>query len=318
MEGADRDSVHVGIKVPSRGALASSDALSRTARLAERCGFDSVWVSDHVVMPVEMRSEYPFRRDGRPPFDPATRFQDPFVALAYLAAVTSSVRLGIGVLLLPLGHPFVVAKQAATLDLLSGGRLILGVGVGWMREEFELLGQHFSTRGERTDAGIVTLRASWSDDPIDFRGAASGPGSVAMAPKPRQGASLPVWVGGDSSAAPARAVRLGDGWFGSNVRPGAYAGLAGEVRRRRRNVLPDKPMTLGIKVPVSPPRDARWLCDAYTAAGADIVVFDMDMERITLDGACDVIEQMAEVLELEPRDEPVSCDDGSAISQGIR
>lgn len=306
MTGDGRGSeTRIGVKAPNWGSLASSDSLSDTARLAERRGFDAIWVSDHVVMPTEPKSTYPFRADGRPPFDPRTPFQDPFVALAFVAAVTSYVELGIGVLVLPMRHPILVAKQAATLDVLSGGRAVLGVGTGWMREEFELLGQDFTARGRRTDEAIAIMRACWSDDPVDLGPAADRFGSVAMAPKPLRGAGLPVWVGGHSARALQRAARVGDGWYGSNVLPDAYAPLAKEVRRLREEHrgTADDAFTLGIKVPVSDPGDAARLREGYEAAGAGLIVFDMDMEHISHDGACDVIERTADVLGLPARKE---------------
>jgi probable F420-dependent oxidoreductase len=295
----------IGVKAPNWGSLASSDHLSSTARLAEQRGFDSIWVSDHVVMPTELNSPYPFRPDGKPPFDPRTPFQDPFVALAFMAAVTRHVELGIGVLVLPMRQPILVAKQAATLDVLSGGRAILGVGTGWMREEFELLGQDFTTRGRRTDDAIAIMRACWRDDPIDLGDDARQLGPVAMAPKPVGGRGLRVWVGGHSPAALGRAARIGDGWYGSNVLPYDYRRLATEVRRLRdEHHGPGDAFTLGIKVPVCDPADALELRDGYEQAGADVIVFDMDMEFISHQAACDVIEGTADVLGLEAREEP--------------
>jgi probable F420-dependent oxidoreductase len=292
--------LHVGIKVPNWGSLGSTDALSSTARLAEDLGFDSVWVSDHVVMPVELRSPYPFRADGKPPFDPRTPFQDPFVALAYIAAITRRVELGIGVLVLPMRHPILVAKQAATLDVLSGGRLVLGVGAGWMREEFDLLDQDFARRGHQIDEGIRTMRACWSEDPIDLGDRAADLGPIAIAPKPPRGPALPIWIGGHSEPALNRAARLGDGWYASALTPGDFAPRADEVRRRRAATRPGHPLKLGIRVPPMPdPADSSRLATAYGAAGADVIVFDMEMERTSLGRACEVIERTADALELD-------------------
>ena len=291
---------HVGIKVPNWGSLGTTDALSATAQLAEARGFDSVWVSDHVVMPVRLRSPYPFRADGKPPFDPRTPFQDPFVALAYIAAVTRRVELGIGVLVLPMRHPILVAKQAATLDVLSGGRLVLGVGAGWMREEFALLDQDFARRGRQLDEGIATMRACWSEDPVDLGDRTADLGPIAIAPKPPRGPSLPIWIGGHSEPALNRAVRLGDGWYASALTPEDFAPLADEVRCRRAAARPGVPLKLGIRVPPLPdPGQSSRLAMAYAAAGADVVVFDMEMERTSLGRVCEVIERTADALELD-------------------
>jgi probable F420-dependent oxidoreductase len=293
-----RQSLHVGIKLPNWGSLAATDALSWTAKLAEDRGFDSVWVSDHVVMPVELTSPYPFRADGKPPFDPRAPFQDPFVALAFIAAITERVELGIGVLVLPMRHPILVAKQAATLDVLSRGRLVLGVGSGWMREEFELLDQEFATRGRRMDDSIGSMRACWSEDPVDLDSGSRGVGPIAIAPKPPRGPALPIWIGGHSPPALERAARLGDGWYGSSLSPAAYAPMAEEVQRRRAAFRPGDPLTLGIKAPASDPADSNALCHAYAAAGADVVVLDMEMEHTSPERVRETIERTADALGL--------------------
>jgi probable F420-dependent oxidoreductase len=270
-----------------------------TARLTEARGFGSVWVSDHVVMPLEPAHRYPFSEDGKPPFDPRTPFQDPFVALAFVASITSRVQLGTGVLVLPLRHPILVAKQAATLDALSGGRLVLGIGTGWMREEFDLLERDFDGRGRGTDEAIATLRACWSEDPIELGDDRFG--RLAMAPKPVQRERLPVLVGGHSPAALRRAVQLGDGWYGSNVDPSAFERLAEQVRARRRVERPDSDFRVGVKAPLAGPADVARLEREYGDGGADFLVIDLDFQRVALPEACDLIGRFADELGLDDR-----------------
>jgi probable F420-dependent oxidoreductase len=293
--------VHIGIKLPSWGPLASFDALTETAQLAERRGYDSVWVSDHVVMPVEPKSPYPFSSDGRPPFDPRTPFLDPFVALAWIGALTTRVQLGTGVLILPLRHPIAVGKQAASVDALAAGRLVLGIGTGWMREEFELLDQDWERRGRRTDEALATLRACWGEDPIDIGSDEFGP--LAMSPKPPAGAAVPILVGGHAGPALRRAARLADGWYGSNVGPETFEALAADVRRQRSDTGSVARFTVGIKAPLAPPSEAAEQEKAYTEAGADFVVFDLDYasEALDLRSACQVIDAIADELGLDER-----------------
>ena len=196
-----------GIHLPQIGRKAGPEAISEAARQAEALGFDDIWVNDHLAVPAGA------------PYPPSASFYEPVVTLTWAAAATSTTRLGTSVLVLPLRHPVHLAKELATLDLLSGGRLILGAGVGWLREEFEALGVPPAERGARTDESIDLLRRCWSEDSIDHDGGKVATTMRAIRTLPQPGRRIPIWIGGVSEAAVARAIRLGDGWHGVRLSP---------------------------------------------------------------------------------------------------
>ena len=214
--------VRIGCTLPSSGPQADPAALGALAQTAEDLGFDSVWVDDHVIVPETVRSAYPYRPDGRFATAPDQPFLEPVASLAYLAGVTRRVRLGISVLVLPYRHPLLTAKMIATIDTLSNGRVELGVGVGWMWEEFAALGQPrsiYDHRGVATEEQLRILKAVWTQD------IAAGDGEfypferVGTRPHPVQKPHPPVWVGGHSRAALRRAARYGDGWLPFSAQP---------------------------------------------------------------------------------------------------
>jgi probable F420-dependent oxidoreductase len=181
------------------------------ARAAEEAGFSTLWAPEHVVVPVEYRSVYGFSADGK--IQTADKdFPDPLIWLSYVAAVTSKIRLGTGIVILPQRNPVILAKSTATLDKLSGGRFILGIGVGWFREEFDAVGAPFDNRIARAEEQVAVMREIWGNDAAGFAGEHYSFEPVKSFPKPRLG-HVPVHVGGDSKAAARRAGRLGDGFF---------------------------------------------------------------------------------------------------------
>ena len=182
------------------------------ARAAEAAGFDSLWTVEHVVVPAGYQSSYPYDPSGRMPGKDDSPVPDPLVWLAYLPAATTTVKLATGVLILPQRNPVVLAKELATLDALSGGRVLLGIGVGWLEEEFEAVGVPFAERAARTDEAVAALRALWSEERASFSGTFSNFRDCIVRPQPVNGA-IPVHVGGHSDAAARRAGRLGDGFF---------------------------------------------------------------------------------------------------------
>jgi probable F420-dependent oxidoreductase len=187
--------------------------LPDVAALAEEHGFDSIWVPEHLVFPVEIPPAYLYSVDGFPPMRSDSPAYDPWILLATVAARTSKIRLGTNVYILPLRHPIAVARSVVTLDRVSGGRVNFGVGVGWMREEYEAVGQDFTNRGSRADEIIPLLRRLWSEDVIEHHGAHYDIPPVTFEPKPLQKPSIPIYVGGTSPAALRRAALLGDGWM---------------------------------------------------------------------------------------------------------
>ncbi len=210
--------MNFGCHLPIWGPGATRHALITLARRVEAMGFDSVWASDHVVIPFEIRSRYPYNATGDFPLPPTTNFLEPLTALALVAGATERVQLGTTVLVLPHRHPVLAAKALATLDHLAPGRVILGAGVGWMREEIELLGAPYEQRGAWTDEAIRIMRACWRDERVSFRGRFFSFPEIGFAPRPANG-SIPIWIGGHTPRAMRRVAELGDGWHAAFATP---------------------------------------------------------------------------------------------------
>ncbi len=193
---------------------------------AEAAGFESVWGGEHVVLPDTIASKYPYAPDGKIPAEPDTPIPDPLLWLAYVAAVAPTLRLGTCILIVPQRNPLVLAKELATLDHLTGGRVELGLGVGWLREEFDALGVAWERRGARNDEYIAAMRALWAGPHAEFHGEFVDFPPVTCSPRPVNG-TVPILVGGDTDAAIQRAVRIADGYFpgeGDAERLGALIG----------------------------------------------------------------------------------------------
>lgn len=202
----------VGIVFANIAQLGDAEGAQALAEACEAHGVESVWTVEHVVVPANYRSEYPYSRDGRMPGGEDSPIPDPLVWLTWVGAHSSTLRLGTGVLILPQRNPPILAKEVATLDRFTGGRVLLGVGVGWLREEFEALGADFDRRGAVTDEHIEALRELWTSDEPTYRGQHVHFERALSHPKPAQG-SVPIIVGGHSEPAARRAGRLGDGFF---------------------------------------------------------------------------------------------------------
>lgn len=179
---------------------------------AEEAGFESLWTVEHVVIPSSYDSPYPYSSSGKMAGAPDVSIPDPIVWLAWMGARTSRIRLGTGILILPQRNPLVTAKALGTLDDFSAGRVEAGIGVGWLREEFEALGAAFEDRGARTDEYIAAMRAVWASDSASYRGRFVSFEEINVNPKPRNG-TIPITIGGHSKAAARRAGRIGDGLF---------------------------------------------------------------------------------------------------------
>jgi probable F420-dependent oxidoreductase len=210
--------VRYGITFANTARWANSGEALDAARQAEAAGFESLWTVEHVVYPDDYQSKYPYSGDGRMPAVPSTPIPDPLIWLAYVAAVTTKLRLATGILILPERNPVVLAKELATLDHLSGGRVELGIGVGWLKEEFEALGIPWARRGARTDEYILAMRALWAGDGASFEGDFASFERVSSNPKPPNG-SVRIVIGGHSRAAAERAGRLADGFFPARGSP---------------------------------------------------------------------------------------------------
>jgi probable F420-dependent oxidoreductase len=204
--------VKFGIAFANIGPFAEPDGAAAFALAAEAAGFDSLWTVEHVVVPKGYDSTYPYDPSGRMPGPEESPIPDPLIWLAFLAGVTSRIRLGTGILILPQRNPVVLAKETASLDVMSGGRLDLGIGVGWLEEEFDAIGVPFAERGRRTDDAVEALRALWTGEPASHHSDFVDFTDCISMPKPTQ-ASIPVHVGGHTEVAARRAGRLGDGFF---------------------------------------------------------------------------------------------------------
>lgn len=240
----------LSVEFPSVSYREGAEAVRHFARAVEEIGYDEIDMFDHVVM------GYPI--EGRPPgpYQPTMPILEALMTLAHVAAVTSRIGLGTEVLVLPQRDPTLVAKQVSTLDTLSGGRVRLGIGVGWQEAEYEALGEDFHTRGARMDEAIALLRAYWSDARVDFEGTHYRATAMSMEPKPPQGRRLPLWIGGNSEAAYHRVGRFGDGWMGGQVSDAESARRVIESIHRHAENAGRDPRTIGLQCMVAaPPRD---------------------------------------------------------------
>ncbi len=219
-----------GIAFANIRRFAQPDEACALVAAAERAGFESVWTVDHVVVPSGYESKYPYDPSGRLPSGEDAPFPDPLIWLAYVARETSTIRLATGILILPERNPLVLAKELATLDCLSSGRVILGVGLGWMREEFEALGIPFEGRGVRAEESIAAMRALWSQERASYSGSTVRFEDVFLRPQPPGGA-VPIHIGGHSQVAARRAGRIGDGFFPFGVDRDQLPSLVDTVRR---------------------------------------------------------------------------------------
>lgn len=207
----------VGLHALGIGAGARRDVIDAVAAAAEARGFATLWAGEHVVMVDRAESKYPYSADGLIAVPAQADWLDPMIGLSFAAAATSTIRIATGVLLLPEHNPVALAKQAASLDTLSGGRLTLGVGIGWSREEFEALGVPFARRGARAAEYAAAMRTLWRDDVASFAGEFTRFDAVRVNPKPVRDRRIPIVLGGNGDAALRRAAAWGDGWYGFNL-----------------------------------------------------------------------------------------------------
>ena len=212
--------MHFGWVIHNRSETGKRDVMVRLARHADRLDFNSIWVTDHVVLPTRTGSRYPYSATGAFPIQPHEDYLEPLTVLTYLAACTERVGLGVSVMILPHRNPILAAKILSTLDVLSGGRLLCGVGVGWLEEEFRALGlPPFRERGAYSDECIKIFKELWTkEDPV-FEGRYHRFRDIKFAPKPIQKPHPPIWVGGHTRRARERAGELGDAWHPLGLRP---------------------------------------------------------------------------------------------------
>jgi probable F420-dependent oxidoreductase len=221
--------VKFGLAFASSVGTDSQSALE-ICRRAEAAGFDSVWGGEHVIRPDRIESSYPYTADGEMPGDAETSIPDPLIWLAYVGAVAPTLQLGTCILIVPQRNPVVLAKELATLDVLTDGRVELGLGVGWLREEFDALGIPWERRGARNDEYVAAMRALWAGPHAEYHGEFVDFDPVTCSPRPVNG-SIPIMVGGDTPVAIRRAARMADSYFPGTTDPEKLAGLIQDMRR---------------------------------------------------------------------------------------
>jgi probable F420-dependent oxidoreductase len=272
--------MRVGIHLPHIGRKAGPEAIRRAAIQAEELGFADAWTSEHIIIPKGA------------PYPPSALFYDPVLTLTWAAAYTKRIGLGTSVLVLPMRHPLPLAKELATLQNLSEGRLILGAGVGWLEAEFAALGVPFRERGRRMDEGIAMMLAVWSEDHVSFpsRHIPAVIEDMRMLPQPVK--PIPIWIGGSSEAALARAARL-DGWHGSRLSPEEAAPIV----RRLREERPEPEFTISLRTAWDGRDDGELgtRLAAYGASGVDH--FLVEPAERTLDDWLRVVERVARAVE---------------------
>jgi probable F420-dependent oxidoreductase len=283
------------LSLQNRGLLARPETLLPLAERADASGYDAIWVTDHVALPRHPASPYPNSASGQPPWLPDVDYLEPLTTLAYLAARTRRARVGTSVLVVPVRPPLVTAKMLASLDVLSGGRLIVGVGTGWLAEEFDALGVPFKERGARTDEYLRAFKECWTSAAPSFEGTFLRFGGISMNPKPLQKPHPPIWIGGHGPRVLRRVVELGDGWTPMALRPPGLhepAALGAAVRElhdllvaRRRD---PRSVTIAVKLPLKfgrasgdralmtgAPGEIAADLQRYRAAGVDHFALDL-------------------------------------------
>jgi probable F420-dependent oxidoreductase len=252
--------MRLGIHLPHIGRKAGPEAIRRAARQAEELGFADLWASEHLILPKGVA--YP----------PSPYFYEPVVTLAWAAAATRRIGIGTSVLVLPLRHPLPLAKELGTLQCLSEGRLILGVGVGWLEAEFAAARVPFRERGRRLEEGIAMLRALWSEDPVNFEGRLIPARIRDMRALPQPSSPIPIWIGGGSEAAIARALALGEGWHGSRFTPEAATPIVARLKRERRS--PGFVISLRTRWDGKDEKELETRLAAYAAVGVEHVLVE--------------------------------------------
>lgn len=263
--------MRVGAKLPDFGQAAIENSIGDCARRAEEAGFDSVWVSDHIVMPVRSQSPYPFSKDGRMTWEPTAPWYEAIVSMAVASASTRRVEIGSAVLVVPLRNPILLAKQIATLDVLSKGRVTLGVGAGWLAEEFEALNVPFADRGSLLTEWIEIMRDCWEGSPRPRKGAYTVPEGVICQPIPTR--RVPILIGGTSPAAIRRIVSHGDGWLGFMDIETLNPKAVGAIRRKMAaGAINDEPKRVALRIVGDPYELASYLPDLQRAGVDDVIV----------------------------------------------
>ena len=311
--------VRFGFSLQGRGVLAGREGITTLAKRAEALGYDSVWVTDRMLIPVRSRSAYPYSPTGAFPLGPDEPWLEPLTAVTYLASITERINVGTSVLVIPYRNPIFTAKALATADYLSGGRVILGAGIGWWREEFAALGVPFEDRAARTVEYLRIMKEIWTKPRVAFEGRFARIAEAGgVLPHPARQPHIPIWIGGHSDAALRRVVAVGDGWHPLGLRPPVALHppeLTAKVRQlsdmARAAGRDPAAITISFKAPLkfeaaagaarpplsgSPPQIVEDL-RAYVAAGVQHFVLDFSVG--TVPAMLEVLERFAG--EVRPR-----------------
>lgn len=300
--------VRFGFSLQGRGALADRDAITAVAKRAEALAFDSIFVTDRLLIPVRSTSAYPYSATGAFPLGPDEPWLEPLTALTYLAAITERIAVGTSVLVIPYRNPVVTAKALATADHLSGGRVILGAGAGWWREEFAALGVPFEDRAARTVEYLRLMKAIWTQPRVAFEGRFARV-AEAGGTRPHPARRIPIWIGGHGDAALRRVVEVADGWHPLGLRPPVKlypAEMAAAVRRLRDMAAAARRdpagITITFKGPLTfdpaAPRDRTPLSGSPAQIAEDLAAYvTAGVEHFVLDFSVPTIPEMLEVLE---------------------
>ena len=288
--------MRVELWIPTVSPISTPELLSLIGREAEERGFSCLWVGEHVVLFEEYASSYPYADDGRIPAPPGSGLLEPLNTLAFLAAHTTTVRLGTAMVLLPQRNPVYTAKEVATLDWLTNGRVDLGIGVGWLEEEFRAVNVSWPQRGRRTDEYLEVLHTLWTDETSSYEGEFYSLNPCQMFPKPLQD-PLPIHIGGESDAALKRVARAGNGWHTFNRTPedlaeplGKLDGLlAGQGRSRSEITITVCPYFQTLDADIA----ERYAEAGAHAVAALLIPMDEDSVRTQLDGLLPVQERAA-------------------------
>lgn len=261
--------MHIGL-IPINVGITDPAMIRAVARGAEAAGVESVWTFEHAIVPVDYASKYPYSKTGKMPANPETPFIDPFLALAYVAGCTKTLKIGTGVNILPQANPLTFAKQVASLDTLSGGRFVLGVGVGWLREEYAAMGTPFERRGARFNDYLVAMKKVWTGDVVEHDSDFITWSGFKSLPTPAQKPHPPILVGGGTDAAFRRVVRHGTGWVAPSRDPEQ---LGRQLQRLRRiaTELDRDPASVSVTAITLGEMKAETL-EEYAALGVERVV----------------------------------------------
>jgi probable F420-dependent oxidoreductase len=221
-------------------------SLAAIARKAEELGYESLWIPEHIILPVNYKSPYPYSSSGRMPAPPETPLHDPLLALAYVAGITTRIKLATGIYVLPIRNPFTTAKAVASLDVLSGGRFIFGIGIGWLEEEFAAVGMSFKDRALRTREYVALMKELWGSDLPSYRGKTVSIEGFKFMPKPVQKPHPPIVLGGHTEPSLRRAARLGDGWYGIGENLDEVKRVIGRLREHEREQGRKMPLELTV------------------------------------------------------------------------